>query len=53
MSVKYEILKKVVKAAGLKNEWAGKSAEEIIEQKKNQYIIPAMPPQASHSPAPS
>ena len=34
MSVKYEILKRLVKIIGLKNMWAGKSAEEIIEQKK-------------------
>ncbi len=28
MSVKYEILKRIVKAAGLKNAWSGKSADD-------------------------
>ncbi len=36
MSVKYEILKRIVKAAGLKNAWSGKSADEIIEIKKKE-----------------
>ena len=34
MSVKYEVIKKVVKVLDLKKEWAGKGADEIIEQKK-------------------
>lgn len=36
MSVKYEILKRIVKAAGLKNAWSGKSVDEIIEIKKKE-----------------
>lgn len=34
MSVKYEILKRVVKTAGLKKMWEGKSAAEIVAEKK-------------------
>ena len=36
MSLKYEILKRLVKLIGLKNSWKGKSAEDIIEQKKKE-----------------
>ena len=36
MSVKYEILKRLVKIIGIKRMWAGKSADEIIEQKKKE-----------------
>ena len=36
MSLKYEILKKLVKLIGLKNSWNGKSAGDIIEQKKKE-----------------
>ena len=36
MSVKYEILKRLVKSMGLKNMWAGKGAEEIIAKKKKE-----------------
>ncbi|SEP55566.1 Acetyl esterase/lipase [Lachnospiraceae bacterium NE2001] len=36
MSVKYEVIKKVVKVLDLKKEWAGKGADEIIEQKKKE-----------------
>lgn len=35
MSVKYDVIKKVVKVLDLKKKWAGKSADEIIEQKKD------------------
>ncbi|MCR5675314.1 MAG: alpha/beta hydrolase [Lachnospiraceae bacterium] len=34
MSMKYEILKRAVKLIGLKNMWTGKTAEEIVAQKK-------------------
>ncbi len=34
MSVKYEILKRIVKAAGLKKMWEGKSAADIVAAKK-------------------
>ena len=34
MSVKYEILKRAVKFIGLKKMWSGKTAEEIVAQKK-------------------
>jgi acetyl esterase/lipase len=34
VSVKYEVLKRLVKALGLKNAWSGKSAEEIVARKK-------------------
>ena len=36
MSIKYEILKQVVKAAGLKKMWDGKTAEEIVAAKKKE-----------------
>ena len=36
MSVKYEILKRVVKTAGLKKMWEGKSAEEIVAAKRKE-----------------
>ena len=36
MSIKYEILKRVVKAAGLKKMWDGKTAEEIVAAKKKE-----------------
>ncbi len=34
MSIKYEILKRVVTLIGLKRIWSGKTAEEIVAQKK-------------------
>ena len=43
MSVKYEILKRLVKAIGLKNMWAGKSADEIITQKKKENAKNSIP----------
>ena len=36
VSVKYEVLKRLVKALGLKNAWSGKSAEEIEAKKKKE-----------------
>ncbi len=36
MSLKYEIIKRIVKAIGLKNMWSGKSAEEIVAAKKKE-----------------
>jgi hypothetical protein len=36
VSVKYEVLKRLVKALGLKNAWSGKSAEEIVAKKKKE-----------------
>ncbi len=36
MSVKYEILKRLVKLTGLKNKWNGKSADDIVKGKKKE-----------------
>ena len=44
MSVKYEILKRIVKLIGLKNAWSGKSAVEIVAQKKKENAKNKIPP---------
>ena len=36
MSIKYEILKKLVRAAGIKKHWVGKSTEELLENRRKQ-----------------
>ena len=36
MSLKYEILKRLVKASGLKNMWVGRSTEELLENRRRQ-----------------
>ena len=36
MSLKYEILKRLVKASGLKKMWVGKSTEELLENRRRQ-----------------
>ena len=36
MSVKYELLKKPVMAAGLKKRWLGAAAEEHLENRRKQ-----------------
>ena len=36
MSVKYEFLKRLVKAAGIKRFWIGKSTEELLENRRRQ-----------------
>lgn len=36
MTLKYEILKRLVKAAGIKNHWTGKSTEELLENRRKQ-----------------
>ena len=36
MSIKYEIIKRIVKAVGMKKMWSGKSADEIIAVKKKE-----------------
>ena len=49
MSVKYEILKRIVKLIGLKNSWSGKSAAEIVAKKKKENaknkILPLSDPE--------
>ena len=34
MSLKYEILKRVVKAANIKKQWTGMSMEELLENRR-------------------
>ena len=34
MSLKYEVLKRLVKASGLKRMWVGKSTEELLENRR-------------------
>ena len=34
MSVKYEVLKRLVKISGLKRMWVGKSTEELLENRR-------------------
>ena len=34
MSLKYEILKRLVKAAGIKRYWISKSSEELLENRR-------------------
>ena len=34
MSVKYEVLKRLVKISGLKKMWVGKSTEELLENRR-------------------
>lgn len=36
MSVKYEILKRLVKAANVKKMWTGMSTEELLENRRKQ-----------------
>ena len=36
MSVKYEILKRLVKAVNIKKMWTGMSTEELLENRRNQ-----------------
>ena len=36
MSIKYEILKRIVKVLGLKNQWTGKSTEELLADRRKQ-----------------
>ena len=45
MSVKYEILKRLVRASGLKKMWVGQSAEKLLENRRRQNArnrIPAL-----------
>ena len=45
MSLKYEILKRLVKASGLKRMWVGKSTEELLENRRRRNArnrIPAL-----------
>ena len=43
MSVKYEILKCLVKAAGIKRLWVGKSTEELLENRRRQNAKNRLP----------
>ena len=36
MSVKYEILKRLVQWIGIKKKWVGKSTEELLENRRRQ-----------------
>ena len=36
MSLKYELLKCLVKAAGIKKHWVGRSTEELLENRRRQ-----------------
>ena len=36
MSLKYEILKRLVKAANIKKRWAGMSTEELLENRRRE-----------------
>ena len=36
MTLKYEILKRIVKAANLKKRWAGMSTEELLENRRRE-----------------
>ncbi len=36
MSIKYEFLKRLVKAAGIKRHWISKSTEELLENRRRQ-----------------
>ena len=36
MSLKYEILKRVAKAANIKKQWTGMSTEELLENRRKQ-----------------
>jgi len=36
MSLKYEVLKRLVKASGIKKHWVGKSTEELLEDRRRQ-----------------
>ena len=38
MSLKYEVLKRLVKISGLKRMWVGKSTEELLENRQNPGI---------------
>ncbi len=45
MSLKYEILKRLVRWIGLKRKWVGKSTEELLESRRRQNVknrIPAL-----------
>ena len=43
MSLKYEILKRLVKASGLKKMWVGKSTEELLENRRRQNARKRIP----------
>ena len=43
MSVKYEILKRLVKAAGIKKIWLSKSTEELLENRRKQNAANRIP----------
>ena len=34
MSLKYEVLKRLVKASGIKKRWVGQSTEELLENRR-------------------
>jgi hypothetical protein len=36
MSLKYEVLKRLVKASGIKKHWVGKSTDELLEGRRKQ-----------------
>ena len=36
MSLKYEVLKRLVKASGIKKRWVGQSTEELLEGRRKQ-----------------
>ena len=45
MSVKYEVLKRLVRAAGLKKRWLSATTEELLENRRKQNAknrIPAL-----------
>ena len=43
MTLKYEILKRIVKAANLKKRWAGMSTEELLENRRRENAKKRIP----------
>ncbi len=43
MSLKYEVLKRLVKASGIKKRWTGKSTEELLENRRRHMPETASP----------
>ncbi len=48
MSIKYEILKRLVKAANIKKRWAGMSTEELLENRRKENAKNSIPELSDH-----
>ena len=48
MSVKYEVLKKLVVAAGLKKRWLSATTEELLENRRKQNAKNRIPARRRH-----